>query len=346
MYYTIQIYEKKRKRYLAARAKRDDHNHSRKDTPSDSNDSNVQTIPGEGTACKLSPPSTPERPEECSSRVQPTDRLSKPNHRLSEPNYPSEQSENHFSRQADTARSPDGCGGCTYGSYVSYGDGERNQAAEEKIIAIALDDGTPRVMKMDNGTPSWPPKSKQTSTGQDSNGFSHPTVRYTASRLGGQMAAKEPARRERESADITSVGVETSGGEDVVDGTTTAKAIYARKLREQIASHRAGKRLEREKDRSASANNGPAWLEDATEGRERRRRSLKENYAEQLRNQIAERASARRACVSKSPTRSEKFIEHTSKNQEKTIASGNVQSKGYRGRGSQLPFDKSLAFCR
>ena len=110
-----------------------------------------------------------------------------------------------------------------------------------------------------------------------------------------QMAANEAARRaaekERKSA-IAPVpppsvsGSKVAAGEiEVVGPAVDTKAEYARQLREQIKAKENARQITQ--DRGEHSSNGPAWLEGATEGRQKHRRKSNAEYAEQLRAQIA-----------------------------------------------------------
>ena len=118
-----------------------------------------------------------------------------------------------------------------------------------------------------------------------------------------QMVADEVARRaaenERKRATLDSGGRGVGGNEvESVGSAADAKAEYARQLREQISIKENARRKEegRREHSSFSTDNGPAWIEGATEGRQEHRKKSNAEYAEQLRAQIA----AQRSGVEKS----------------------------------------------
>lgn len=119
-----------------------------------------------------------------------------------------------------------------------------------------------------------------------------------ARQLREQIAADKAARRATDSERKRTGAPDAailfpSGRKDICrdsernGGVMRSKAEYARQLRKQMATNEAARCAEGRKEDSPMANVGPAWLEGATEGRERHRRNLNAEYAVQLRAQIA-----------------------------------------------------------
>lgn len=178
-------------------------------------------------------------------------------------------------------------------------------------------------------------------------GFNSSKAKY-AQQLRKQIVANEKARRasaipvdseKKKSAAAASAIPGTNWDGGVVDRTVRAREEYALKLREQIASKIADKNAEGQKDYvNPTANDGLAWLESATEERQRQRRILKAEYAEQLRAQIAERAGQRR-------------LKFDSQALDEEIAGGlrlgdGVAHGDHEVRPSHIPSNESPAFGR
>lgn len=174
-----------------------------------------------------------------------------------------------------------------------------------------------------------------------------------AQQLREQIVANEKARRavdseKKESSAAASAIPGTSGEGDVADRTVRAREEYAQQLREQIASKIADNHAERQKDYvDPTASDGLAWLESATEGRERQRRILKAKYAEQLRAQIAERAGGQRRLKVDSHAPHEKMSGGLSLSRNRgERASDAVAHRDDEVRPSHTPSDESPAFER
>lgn len=175
-----------------------------------------------------------------------------------------------------------------------------------------------------------------------------------AQQLREQIVANEKARRavdseKEESGTVASAIPGTSGEGGVVDRTVRrAREEYAQQLREQIASKIADKHAEGQKDYvDPTASDGLAWLEKATEGRERQRRIFKAEYAEQLRAQIAERAGGQQRLKFDSHALDEENSGglRLSRNWGKR-ASDAVAHRDHEVRSSHIPSDESPAFER
>lgn len=125
-----------------------------------------------------------------------------------------------------------------------------------------------------------------------------------ARQLQEQMAADEATRhameveRKKMAAPSSSSAIPASGGEgaDTRGGRSgrvggpvrDAKAEYAQQLREQMAAKENAQQAAKGRtQQSPSTHAGPGWIENATEGREARRKRSNTEYAEQLRAQIA-----------------------------------------------------------